>query len=327
MANTKTMKIASKGKRFAGYLIDNLIPGIVTIIMTVALLIIFEYYLNAEYYGGYGYGDDIIDYGYGTPELTGSYATIVVLLLVLTIYSIVQIIFYTKSMTIGKAILGMQVVSAKNGKPIGFWKMLFREWFVKSASAYVFYLGYIWIAIDSKNRGWHDLILETYVVDTRASARMGSVGDTGYTPNNAPINTPNSTPNNTVTVDPNAGVVDYSKTDNVPAPSEVPTFGSYTVGTTLEASQQNNVTPNKVEAIETEVSVSESEVSEASTPVIEPTVIKSESNSPSKDIQKVDMSLKKEELLEIAKEHGLVIGAKTNKADIISAIEEKMKSE
>jgi uncharacterized RDD family membrane protein YckC len=30
----------------------------------------------------------------------------------------------------------------------------------------VFYLGFIWIFIDSRRRGWHDLIAGTVVVET-----------------------------------------------------------------------------------------------------------------------------------------------------------------
>ena len=57
---------------------------------------------------------------------------------------------------------------------IGFWKMLFREWFVKKASATVFFLGYIWVLIDDKNRGWHDKVLDTYVVDLKESEKLNA---------------------------------------------------------------------------------------------------------------------------------------------------------
>jgi hypothetical protein len=89
-------------------------------------------------------------------------------------YLVIQMIFFNKSKTIGKAALGLQVVSSKDGTPIGFWKMLFREWIVKSASGSVFLLGFIWILIDDRNRGWHDKILDTYVVDLKESAALHS---------------------------------------------------------------------------------------------------------------------------------------------------------
>ena len=36
----------------------------------------------------------------------------------------------------------------------------------------MFLLGFIWILIDERNRGWHDKILDTYVVDLKESAAM-----------------------------------------------------------------------------------------------------------------------------------------------------------
>ena len=47
--------------------------------------------------------------------------------------------------------------------------MLLREIIVKKASSSVLWLGYIWILIDKYNRGWHDKILDTYVIDEKPS--------------------------------------------------------------------------------------------------------------------------------------------------------------
>ena len=65
----------------------------------------------------------------------------------------------------------MIVVSSTDGRPFRFWKMMFREIIVKQASG-VLLLGYIWILIDEKNRGWHDKILDSYVVDLKESEKM-----------------------------------------------------------------------------------------------------------------------------------------------------------
>ena len=90
----------------------------------------------------------------------------------LIVYIIVECVFFAKGKSIGKAMLGLQVVSSENGKPFRFWKMLFRECIVKSASGSVFALGYIWVLIDEKNRGWHDKILDSYVVDLKESEKI-----------------------------------------------------------------------------------------------------------------------------------------------------------
>lgn len=160
MQQKKVMKLASRGKRFGAGVID-FIP------MTILFWLIFGFaifgiiqeirasmmYSSGFYSGGYR------TMGFGT-------AVAVVLFIV---YLGVQIFFFTRSQTIGKAILGLRVVDNKTGKPIGFGKMLLREVIVKRASSSVIYLGYIWILIDKYNRGWHDKILDTYVIDENAT--------------------------------------------------------------------------------------------------------------------------------------------------------------
>ncbi|MBE6041750.1 MAG: RDD family protein [Clostridiales bacterium] len=178
MTERKVMKLASRGKRFGAYCIDAVIP-VVAAIMFLSSSIAAA--MSARYYngfGGFGFQDPFADpfsggYGYGYGMNSGLSAGTIVLMIMGMLLSlaflVIQIVFFTKSKTLGKAALGLQVVSSETGEPIGFWKMLFREWFVKRASAAVFALGYIWVLVDDKNRGWHDKILDTYVVDLKES--------------------------------------------------------------------------------------------------------------------------------------------------------------
>ncbi|MDD5822956.1 MAG: RDD family protein [Firmicutes bacterium] len=158
MAEKKTLKLSSRGRRFAAALIDSAIPMILWIVMVIVLAIasVSDYYYDDYYY---------YDHHYGAAAGVG--IGLIVFLMLMFAYLIVEIVFYAKGQSIGKAILGMKVVSSKNGKPLGFWWMMFREFFVKTASSSVFMLGYIWILIDKRNRGWHDKILDTYVVDCK----------------------------------------------------------------------------------------------------------------------------------------------------------------
>ena len=172
MSRRKAMKLASRGKRFGAACIDMIIPAVSCFIAFIAMIIIIANELAYNSYGygfGYGYG-----YGYGyNGGLTAGTTTALIISLILSIaYVVIQLVFFNKSKTIGKAALGLEVVSSRDGEPIGFWKMLFREWFVKAASGSVFLLGFIWILIDERNRGWHDKILDTYVVDLKESAAM-----------------------------------------------------------------------------------------------------------------------------------------------------------
>ncbi len=67
-----------------------------------------------------------------------------------------------RGQTVGKMILGLQVVN-RQGNPPSFWRVLLREVVGKTVSGF-FLLGYFWVAWHSEKRGWHDSIAGTYVV-------------------------------------------------------------------------------------------------------------------------------------------------------------------
>lgn len=171
----KVLKLAPNGKRVVAYLIDAIIPFIYLLIVLATLGVL-------GYQAGYDAGSsDITDpfgmYGFGLDDgfsstipnsvSVGLIAALLIMSLVYLAYLAVQIYFYTKSKSIGKAIMGLQVVSSKNGEPVSVWWMLLREWVVKDVSGAIFYIGYIWAFIDDKKRTWHDKICDTYVVDVK----------------------------------------------------------------------------------------------------------------------------------------------------------------
>ena len=65
--------------------------------------------------------------------------------------------------TPGMRIFGLRVVRDRDGGPIGWGEAILRVIGLWIGGA-VFYLGYIWILIDKRRRGWHDLIAGTIVV-------------------------------------------------------------------------------------------------------------------------------------------------------------------
>ena len=72
--------------------------------------------------------------------------------------------FWQKSgQTPGMKLMGVKVVRDADGGPIGWGPALLRlvGYYVSAA---VFYIGYIWIFIDKRKRGWHDLIAGTVVI-------------------------------------------------------------------------------------------------------------------------------------------------------------------
>ena len=163
--NKKVMKLASKGKRLGAFCLDEIIPAILHIVLFSSVCAMFVGSNVVMYGDGFGYS-------YGTGNIGSSLISFTIATFVYLIYLIVQIVFYTKSKTIGKALLGMQVVSSKDGNPVSVWIMIVREWFAKKASGVVFCLGYIWILIDDKNRAWHDKIMDTYVIDVAETDAM-----------------------------------------------------------------------------------------------------------------------------------------------------------
>jgi uncharacterized RDD family membrane protein YckC len=65
--------------------------------------------------------------------------------------------------TPGYKLLGMRVVRARDGGPVGFGAGILRM-IGYAISAFIFYLGFIWILFDAQKQGWHDKIAGTVVI-------------------------------------------------------------------------------------------------------------------------------------------------------------------
>ena len=289
------MKLASRGKRFGAYCIDAIVPVFNMFLMFTAIGIV-----SAQSSRRYGFGNDF-GYGYGYGYGGRSTVAIAILVFIITLLSIaymaVQMVFFSKSKTMGKAALGLQVISSEDGKPIGFWKMLLREWIVKRASAYVFYLGFIWILIDDKNRGWHDKILDTYVVDLKESSKLtGNNQAAAVKSQPEPVYTEESEQNEPEYM-PVAPAVD--ETIDV-MPADKPLAEAIEIKDDKSAEEA-------VAAIEQAIPAVEQIVND----VVKPAPKKAS----------LSMAMKKDELLAAAKDIGAEATEKMTKAEIIEAIE------
>ena len=72
--------------------------------------------------------------------------------------------FWQKSgQTPGMKVMQIKVVRDADGGPIGWGPAILRliGYYI---SAFAFYIGYIWIFIDKRQRGWHDLLAGTVVI-------------------------------------------------------------------------------------------------------------------------------------------------------------------
>jgi len=165
MSQKRVMKLATRGKRFGAGLIDSVPVAFITILFFGGVIggvvsLIQDAMNSLSEYGSY-YSNQ--------PYVTGGVSYPSVIIVLMLIFLGAELYFFSRSQTIGKAILGLRVVDARTGRPVGFAKMLLREIIVKKASSSVLWLGYIWILIDKYNRGWHDKILDTYVIDEKPS--------------------------------------------------------------------------------------------------------------------------------------------------------------
>ena len=65
--------------------------------------------------------------------------------------------------TLGKRAFRLRVVSKDFGRPDGA-TVLFREVIGRIIVTRLFFVGYLWVAVDRRKQGWHDKIADTYVV-------------------------------------------------------------------------------------------------------------------------------------------------------------------
>ena len=110
-----------------------------------------------------GFGD-----GNGLCEVpTGGTIAIAVVLGIAAL--VAGVIYYAKleggpsGQTVGKKALGIRVVDAATGGPIGTGRGVGR-YFARILSALVCYLGYLWMLWDPEKQCWHDKLVNDYVV-------------------------------------------------------------------------------------------------------------------------------------------------------------------
>jgi len=137
---------ASHGARLVAYIIDAILVGIIVTLLAMVLGII----TAALALGG----------SFGLAALSGVF--LVVILFVVSIGYFPW--FWTHGgATPGMRLFRLRVVRDRDGGPIGWGAAILRligYWI----SSFVFYLGFIWILIDGRRRGWHDLIAGTVMV-------------------------------------------------------------------------------------------------------------------------------------------------------------------
>ncbi|HYN48068.1 MAG TPA: RDD family protein [Candidatus Nanopelagicales bacterium] len=156
------VQFAGHGARLGAYILDAILVGIVA---TVLLLIIMIPVLGALV--GTAGSDGEIDSG-EAGAVVASVGLFILGAVVIGVFSLLYFPFFWArgGATPGMKVAGIRVVNDRDGSRIGWGPAILRliGWWVSAA---VFYLGFVWILVDSRRRGWHDLLAGTCVISTR----------------------------------------------------------------------------------------------------------------------------------------------------------------
>ncbi len=153
------MKPADIGKRLVAYIIDSLVLGALTSILLV------PFYCCMFIPLGLTSNTRTMSNPAELLLICGSAIILIALEIAITYaYAVWYPVTRQHGATLGKKAMHIRVVKA-DGKEVGQGTMLLREFIGKPISRVVFYFGYIWILIDEKGRGWHDMIADTLVVE------------------------------------------------------------------------------------------------------------------------------------------------------------------
>ncbi len=148
VGQSSQLKLASGGSRFLAQLIDGIILGVLSAVISIPLgMIVGTMGTNSQPSGAAG-----------GVSLVGQ-------LIIWLIYAAYPIYFIGKSgQTPGKSIMKIKVVRINSTEEVGFVGAFLRELVGKTVSSIVFALGYLSILWDKNKQGWHDKIAGTIVV-------------------------------------------------------------------------------------------------------------------------------------------------------------------
>ena len=141
------MRFASHGPRLVAYIVDVIIISLLVVAVAIVLALLAAVFASSD---------------------SAGLAVITALVLVAAVIVIPLAYFpcyWARSgQTPGMRMFRLRVVRDRDGGPISGGQAILRliGYWVSGA---VFYLGYIWIFIDGRRRGWHDLIAGTVVIE------------------------------------------------------------------------------------------------------------------------------------------------------------------
>jgi uncharacterized RDD family membrane protein YckC len=146
------VRFAAHGSRLAAYIIDIIIQGVVFLLLLVVLGAIVTVTLGPM-------GDD----GAGAAVLGMTLAFVGFVIFTLVYFPW----FWSRGgQTPGMKLMQIRVVRDLDGGPVSVGSAVLRligYWI----NQLVFYIGFAWILVDKRRRGWHDLLAGTCVIEAR----------------------------------------------------------------------------------------------------------------------------------------------------------------
>ncbi len=159
------VSFAGHGARLGAYLLDVIIVGFVTGILSAVLLIAtaasIDWAAVRDFHASEASSADVT-------RVFGPLFALIPGFLLIGLLGLCYFPFFwaRDGQTLGMKVAGIRVVRDRDGAPIGWGTAILRliGFWVSGA---VMWLGFIWILIDGRRRGWHDLIAGTCVISAR----------------------------------------------------------------------------------------------------------------------------------------------------------------
>jgi len=151
---------AGFGTRLGAYILDSILYGLLGMLFVIpGIILIVQSFSDCV-----SFNDEVVCPP-GSPK-GGMIGAGIALMLV---GMLVVFILFVRAMgktgqTWGSKIVGVKVISATTGEPIGVGKAIGRTLFAGFISANIFYLGYLWMLWDDKKQTWQDKVVSSIVV-------------------------------------------------------------------------------------------------------------------------------------------------------------------
>jgi uncharacterized RDD family membrane protein YckC len=142
------VQFAPHGERLVAYIVDALIVSLVVLAGVVLLV---------SFFSAAAGGDP------GAVGAAGGVGALVLLVILVISIGYFPWFWARGGQTPGMRLFGLRVVRDRDGGPVGAGQAILRligYW----VNGIVLYIGFIWIFVDDRRRGWHDLIAGTVVI-------------------------------------------------------------------------------------------------------------------------------------------------------------------